>query len=100
MRMKIIPGRNSFYTAEIDLLSQGRACSGYGKNALTTELFCCVICNADIKSAMDCSSMIAVFIAKKGFGPSVGQADALPDQGKICGIGLPTCRNALTPLCT
>ena len=65
MQKKFTRGRNKFYTAEIDVLSQGRACNGYGKDALTTELFCCVICSADIRSAMECSSMIAVFTTRK-----------------------------------
>ena len=29
---------------------------------LTTELFCCVICSADIKSAIDWSSMAYTFL--------------------------------------
>ena len=94
MRMKIIPGRNSFYTAEIDLLSQGRACNGYGKNALTTELFCCVICNADIKSAMDCSSMIAVFTARKALAQAWDRQMLF--QIKVKSVGL-VCQHAGMP---
>ena len=29
-----------------------------GNSVLTTELFCCVVCSADIRSAMDSSSML------------------------------------------